>query len=117
MEQIEFLVQGSSTEPYVVTFTKEGDNLNAYCTCRAGLVGTYCKHRINILNGVKNGIVSDNDCDVQKVMSWLVGSDLEKALRHYADEEDVFQEAALVFEKAKKRLSKAKKAIAVAMRQ
>jgi uncharacterized Zn finger protein len=117
MEQIEFLVKGSSLEPYVVTFTKESDNLNAYCTCRAGLVGTYCKHRINILNGVKEGIVSNNAREVEIVMSWLVGSDLEKALSDYEVEENVFQEAALVFEKAKKRLSKAKKAIAEAMRK
>jgi VWFA-related protein len=60
METAEFLVQGSSLEPYEVVFKKRADaNLSAYCTCMAGLNGSHCKHRINILKGVTKDVVQD----------------------------------------------------------
>ena len=41
----------------------------------------YCKHRIRILQGLVEGIVSDNTADVQKVVGWLVGTDVEHPLQ------------------------------------
>jgi hypothetical protein len=41
----------------------------------------YCKHRIRILQGLVEGIVSENTPDVQKIVGWVVGTDIEKALR------------------------------------
>lgn len=35
MNQIKFLVLGSSEYPYEVNFIKRGNNLSAYCTCPA----------------------------------------------------------------------------------
>jgi len=40
----------------------------------------YCKHRIRILQGLVEGIVSENVADVQKVVGWLGGTDIEEAL-------------------------------------
>jgi hypothetical protein len=104
----EFLVQGSASEPYKVTFKKSGNNLSAYCTCPAGENGMYCKHRFNILGGSTKGVVSSNLPDVQVVTSWLLGTDIEAAIK-----------AVKVLEKEEERikleLSAAKKVLARAM--
>ncbi len=91
-----------------MTFTKSGEQVIARCTCRAGLFGKACKHRINILHGDKGAVVSDNADEVDEVAAWLEGSDIAAAL-----------EIIVRLEKEKKRiareLSKAKKAVAVIM--
>jgi len=107
MEEIGFIVQGSAEEPYRVTFRKKGNNLSAYCTCPAGDNGQYCKHQINILCGITQGIVSDNEANVQVVMSWLPGTDLEAALLSVLDAEKQCEKAKTELSAAKKRLARA----------
>ncbi|WP_201068554.1 MULTISPECIES: SWIM zinc finger family protein [Thiorhodovibrio] len=110
MPKILFEVQGSASEPYDVNFVKRTDsNLSAYCSCPAGENGQYCKHRFNILDGIRKGIVSNNLDDVKIVQSWLVGTDLEEALSKMRKLEI---EAARI----KKELSTAKKDVSKAMR-
>jgi len=109
MDVIKFLVQGSASEPYHVTFTKTKTNLNAFCTCPAGDNGQYCKHRFGILSGSTTSIVSNNQNEVPIIQSWLPGSDVEEALKEVGEAE---HECYL----AKKRLSLAKKKVAKAMR-
>lgn len=101
----EFFVQGSAPEPYHVTFEKEGNKLNAYCTCPAGQNGMHCKHRLNILKGSIKKIVNGNQSDVEKVVSWLHGTDLEEAIKRV---DQLEKEASII----KKKLSRAKKLIA-----
>lgn len=110
MEEIYFEVQGSAKEPYGVVFVKRSDNnLSAYCSCPAGENGQYCKHRFSILEGSSKNIVSGNLNDVEKVRSWLVGTDVETTLL-------VMRELEEQFNKIKVELSAAKKAVAKAMR-
>lgn len=109
MKSISFLVQGSSGERYQVEFSKDGAKLSAQCTCAAGARGLVCKHRINILDGVTDGIVSGNQSDIAKVIGWLAGTNVESALQSVADAE-------ADFERAKTVLADAKKALAAAMR-
>ena len=72
MDTLEFLVQGSSPLPYRVAFRRRnGGNLSAYCTCPAGENGMYCKHRVHIMRGSVEGIVSDNHGDVTTVTGWV----------------------------------------------
>jgi uncharacterized Zn finger protein len=110
MDQIEFLVQGLAPEPYETTFTRSGNNINAFCTCPAGENGQYCKHRFGILAGDSRAVVSANKDEVLIVQSWLPGSDLEEALMQMAEAEHDYDQA-------KKRLSEAKKGVARAMRR
>lgn len=106
MDKIIFLVQGSSPDPYEVTFVKrDGNNLSAYCTCPAGENGIYCKHRFRILDGKDEGIISNNKDDIAIVLSWLKGSDIEHAINE-------LKIAEKNYEKAKNDLSKAKKMVA-----
>ncbi len=109
MKEIFFEVQGSASKTFIVIFVKRSDtNLSAYCSCPAGSRGQYCKHPCNILDGVTEGIVSDNLNDVKIVQSWLAGTDVQKALSKLRKLE---VEAA----KIEKELSAAKKEIARAM--
>lgn len=109
-QQVVFEVQGSAPDPYRVIFVRRNlNNLSAYCSCPAGVVGQYCKHRFAILEGSAGGIVSPNVDEVNLVRSWIPGSDVEKALLKVRDLE---KEASRI----KNELSNAKKAVAKAMR-
>ena len=87
MEELVFLVKGSSSDAYEVTFIKDGASLTALCTCPAGQFGNFCKHRIAILDG-KHGAISSENADLaSKVTEWLVGTDVETALSELRDAE------------------------------
>ena len=107
METITFMVQGSAAEPYKVTFNKNNSNLSAYCTCPAGENGMYCKHRTRILSGETKGIVSGNEGAVASVVTWLPGTDVEKAIREVELMEQRLEEAKKAVTLAKKRLAAA----------
>lgn len=109
MEEIEFLVQGSAPNPYRIVFKKVGLNLTATCTCPAGAVGQYCKHRIRIIMGDPAGIVSGNITAVSDTQNWVRGTDVEKALYD-------LNEAERQFEEAKTRVSQIKKHLARTLR-
>ncbi len=80
MEQTTIKVAGSATEPYELTFIKDGDSLTALCTCPAGEFGNICKHRIDVLDGKTAAISGDYDNEVTRVREWLIGTDVESAL-------------------------------------
>lgn len=108
MEQLEFLVKGSTPEPYEITFIKDGDSLTAICTCPAGTFGNVCKHRIAIIDGDASAVVSDNADKVPVVREWLVGTDVESALKE-------MRAADWPAESAKDSLAAAKRKLARAM--
>jgi hypothetical protein len=76
----EFLVQGSEPSPYRVVFKKNGTDIKAACSCRAGMNGLLCKHRLSILDGDKGAVVSTNSDQVTEVASWLEGSNVAAAI-------------------------------------
>ena len=80
-ESFEFLVQGSAREPYVVSFRRrDANNISANCTCPTAGLGMSCKHRIRILQGRTDDVISPNTADVTKVAGWFAGSDVATAL-------------------------------------
>lgn len=107
MNKSTFCVQGSAKEPYKVSFRKIDNNLSANCTCPAGVNGQYCKHRLNILGGLTEGIVSGNELDVEVATAWLTGTDVEAALNSFMSAEERFENAKRKFSLAKKQLAKA----------
>lgn len=107
MEEITFHVQGSAPEPYVVRFSREENNIRAHCTCPAGAVGQYCKHRTRIIEGSDEGIVSGNESEVAKIVSWLSGSDVETALNNVRDAEERLENAKKELSAHKKKLARA----------
>lgn len=107
MEQLHFLVQGSTANPYEVTFIKDGDSLTAICSCPAGEFGNFCKHRISILDGKSTAITSDNAGQVRLVQEWLSGTDVEAALSELRDIEKVAKSDKKAITTAKKKLARA----------
>jgi uncharacterized Zn finger protein len=105
MNKILFEVQGSATDPYTVEFVKNGDNFSAFCSCPAGKHGMYCKHRIRIMSGTTKGIVSNNLSDIQTILQWLKGSEIEKIANEIC-------EAQTDLEKAKRKVASLKKKFA-----
>lgn len=106
MYEAAFLVQGSASEPYNVVFRKDGVNFTARCSCPAGDVGQCCKHRLKIIVGDPDGIVSGNLSDVSAVQNWIAGTDVEQALRDLQDAERKLEEAKQLVSTKKKQLAK-----------
>lgn len=107
MKELTVLVKGSSADPYEVTFIKDGDSLTALCSCPAGQYGNFCKHRIAILDGNSQAIVSDNTDQVPIVREWLQGTDVAVALSEFRELEGApgVSKSALVA--AKRKLARA----------
>ncbi|MCP9269887.1 SWIM zinc finger family protein [Xenorhabdus sp. XENO-1] len=106
MEKIHFLVKGSAEEPYKITFTKDGKDLSAFCTCPAGENGMYCKHRVNILKGESKNIVSDNAHQVAVVKEkWYPNSAIEAALKNVEKAESLLVDLKAAIALAKKEAS------------
>jgi uncharacterized Zn finger protein len=107
MEQLSFLVQGSTASPYEVTFIKDGDSLTAICTCPAGEFGNFCKHRISILDGNATAITSENADRASLVQEWLPGTDVEAALVELRDIEKTAKPDKQAIAAAKRKLARA----------
>lgn len=106
MEEIVFRVQGSAAEPYVVQFKKDGSNLIAKCDCPAGVIGQSCKHRLRILDGSNEGIISGNADEIERIVAWLKGSDVETTIRQLRDAEERQEVAKKEVAMLKKKLGK-----------
>jgi uncharacterized Zn finger protein len=107
MEELTLQVKGSSSDPYELTFIKDGVSLTALCTCPAGSFGNSCKHRVAILDGDAAAVLDDDKGKIATVVDWLVGTDVESALQAMRDLDavpDATKEAKLA---AKKKLAKA----------
>ncbi len=107
MEELIFLVKGSSADPYEVTFIKDGTSLTAICTCPAGTYGNFCKHRISILDGITKMIVSDNIDQAATVVDWLPGTDVGEALTEMRQAEKIADPEKKVLNAAKRKLARA----------
>ena len=80
MEEKGFQIQGSEDEPYRVIVRRfDSGSLGVSCNCRAGTVGTLCKHRVRLLLGSDEGIVHGSE-HLQTVMEWFAGSELLRAV-------------------------------------
>ncbi len=66
----------------------------------------HCKHRIRILQGSTEGIVSRNHSDVARVVEWVAGTDLEVPLRTVISLENEAAKIAHALGMAKKALAK-----------
>ena len=107
MEELIFLVKGSSAEPYEVTFIKDGTSLTAICTCPAGTYGNYCKHRISILDGNTEAISGDNVDQAATVVGWLHGTDVEAALSELREAEKIAGPEKKALNTARRKLARA----------
>jgi uncharacterized Zn finger protein len=107
MDELTFQVKGSSPEPYELTFIKDGESLTALCSCPAGQYGNFCKHRIAILDGNSDAIVSDNAGQAAIVVTWLQGTDVAAALTEFRVIEASKESSKSALVAAKRKLARA----------
>lgn len=110
MTRLDFLVEGSKGDEYHIIFERTDDNLNIYCSCKAGQNGLYCKHRLALMEGIVDDLVSENEDDVGQIPFLIAGTDVETAYRRLSEIEQIHDEI-------KKKLNDAKQALARAMRR
>ena len=107
MEELVFLVKGSSADPYEVTFIKDGASLTAICTCPAGTYGNFCKHRISILDGTAQALPRAHADTAATVVGWLSGTDVEAALSEMREAERIADPDKKALHDAKRKLARA----------
>lgn len=105
---LRFQIQGSADEPYVVIFSRsDNNNLTGSCTCKAGMVGQYCKHRFALLDGDVTNMVGDNHAEVALLAEWLPGSDVASAIASCKEAETLVVAAQAELSRRKKILARA----------
>jgi len=107
MEQLTLQVKGSSSDPYELTFIKDGDSLTALCTCPAGNFGGSCKHRVAIFDNDAAAVVDSDEGKVAVVVEWLAGTDVEAALQEMRDASAAPHATKASLAAAKKKLARA----------
>ena len=105
--EFRFLVQGSAEEPYTVRFRFKDWNCTTLCTCPAGENRLQCKHRINLLLGVVDNVVSGNEDDITRMRELIAGTDVEECLNALIAAEQALVEAKSARKKAATTLAEA----------
>lgn len=100
-----FTIQGTASDPYQVEFIIEEKLLKASCNCSAGKNGQICKHRIRIIQGSSEGVISRNLDDIQKVSDAYKGSAVMQLLKMQADIENELETKKIELKKIKEKLS------------
>lgn len=116
MESVQFLVRGSKPHPYEVLFSRDERRVSATCTCMAGMEAlSICKHRMAILAGETENIVSDNHAQALVVSDWISDSQLPDQLSAVKAAQFGVDEADNALAQAKKELAEAKRTLAIAL--
>jgi hypothetical protein len=107
VEELTLRVKGSSSDPYELTFIKDGSSLTALCDCPAGTFGNLCKHRVAILDGDTTAVIDDGGEKADVIVQWLIGTDVESALKEMREVEASSEASKPDLVTAKRKLAKA----------
>lgn len=73
---LHFVVKGSKGDHYAVSFFGRDGVVTSTCSCMAGRVGQFCRHRIALLDGDVSDLVGDNAGDVVLLRDLVDGTEL-----------------------------------------
>lgn len=65
--------------PYEVSFWRNDRNLTTSCACEAGKKGTYCKHRLALIEADVTSLVSSNIEDIGRLQQMIMDTDVAEA--------------------------------------
>lgn len=86
----EFLYRGDN-DNYWVRFNREGTVVTATCTCPAGEMGQFCKHRIALmLFDETERVLSNNKNEVAEIKEFLRGTVQERVINKVMEDEKRF---------------------------
>ena len=90
---MEFLIKSrSSGSQYIVGVFEEGSKPVMTCTCPAGEMGNFCKHRIALIDGDFADIVRSTH-DPKEIKPALAGSELSVSISRMRDQEQAIKAA------------------------
>lgn len=93
---------------YVVEFSLESSKLHVYCSCPAGALGKWCKHKMRLISGdVSGAIETSRLVDFVEVQSWVRNSEFPRLLDEIKSAEEEIQSAKTKMNNVKKALEKA----------
>jgi NAD-dependent DNA ligase len=90
---LEFLIESrSSGSKYIVGVFEEGGKPVMTCTCPAGEMGTFCKHRIALIDGDFADVIRSTH-DPKEIATVLVGSELSASILRKRKQEQTIKDA------------------------
>jgi uncharacterized Zn finger protein len=108
IEALEVQIEGSTGNPYLASFTREGNTLKTSCTCPAGEKRTHCKHRLSLLEGDLSRVRGAYPEALPQLLSaMLEGTEVQSALRALAHARDESSVADAKLKLAKRALDRA----------
>lgn len=103
---MDFTVRSQSSEElYNVHAYLDGHAPVITCTCAAGQKGTYCKHRIALINGDDKDVVEATH-SAEKLAAELAGSAIVTAMMEIKDLEKAADELKAKIKKSKNELAR-----------
>jgi len=93
---------------YVVEFSFESGKLHVYCGCPAGVLGKWCKHKMQLISGDVSGAINTSSvADLVEVQNWVRSSEFPRLLNAIKSAEEEMQLAKTKMNNVKKALEKA----------
>ena len=82
--------------------------LHVYCSCPAGKLGKWCKHKMHLVSGDVAGVLGDSGVsDMTEVLAWIKNSEFPRLLNEMKLAEDEMLAAKRKMDNVKKALEKA----------
>lgn len=108
MKIVVLLKSSSQLEPYEITTISDVRALSVHCTCPAGELGKYCKHKAAMVLGDAGALYGDDQSErFAEAQKLIVASPLPTLFAEIADAERKAVAAAAFAKKAKKHVAKA----------
>lgn len=104
----EFEVRSSDgVTTYAVEFSLESGKLHIHCSCPAGVLGKWCKHKMWLISGDVAGVLGSRAADIAEVLGWIRNSEFPRLLGETKLAEIEMQAAKIKMDNVKKALEKA----------
>lgn len=90
---------------YQVCFKRSDQSMSITCTCKAGQMGQFCKHRMDLLNDRTDHLLNDSEDDLRALsycISWIEGSSLHDAFKHL----DLIEDKKLALQKEERNVKR-----------
>jgi hypothetical protein len=96
------------TSSYSVEFNLDGNRLEVFCDCRAGVLGQHCRHKEGLIRGDRALLLDSSDGAVlDEVVNWVRRSPVGTASTQLRDAEEKLKAAQVAVRAAKKSLENA----------
>ena len=108
MEKEFKVLSSDGVTTYAVKFSFGAGKLHVYCSCPAGVLGKWCKHKMQLISGDVSGAINTSKVDdFVEVQNWVRSSEFPRLLDALKLAEEEMQSAKAKINNVKKALEKA----------